>query len=54
LKRLTIWLNNDEYRQLLARARNESLSPYAFVKKLLLKDLICSTCTHADMVLGSS
>lgn len=39
MKRLSIWLNNDEYRQLLARARKETLSPYAFVKKILLKDL---------------
>jgi hypothetical protein len=39
LKRISIWLNNDEYTKVLARARREGMSPYAFVKRLLQKDL---------------
>jgi hypothetical protein len=39
MKQITIWLNKTEYRQLLARARQDNVSPYAFIKKVVRQEL---------------
>lgn len=36
MKKIETYLNEDQYRKFLAKARHAGLSPYAFLKKIVL------------------
>jgi hypothetical protein len=39
MKKLTVWLNEDEYKRFLARAFSRHQSPYALLKEIVLREL---------------
>jgi len=39
MKKLDVWLNEEQYRRVVRKCRNKKLTVYAYLKSLVLKDL---------------
>lgn len=40
MKKVEVWLNDDEFQRFLKRARSQNLSPYGFLKKVVKEAIL--------------